>query len=362
MAKIMTSSNSGVEGASGYSFQRCCVIFLIFEDFEKLSSESYFICLEHHEDFLFAFLDEKGDLKKVDTYQAKKSRDDWEIDSDFCEIIGKMISVGKELLKDDHPKSSKYNHTLRFLTNRNISLKSKKKAKQKQQIIKVQVSNKSARYADLHQEIKTNIESRISEKIIDQAQLEKIEFHYIDLPQSYQGWQRVLTGLSTEHFGSSINDHEAIISTLMRLLQEIEQTYNDNNVVLLSNKSKRLTQTKIKETFEMFTESKKSFDFWRKYSEKLSEELDIKLPIRRKAKELLENCFDYFKDIQQIEYRKIYQFVKNRTDIDERHNSEANCIIDLYHCYRNEYSPRLENHMIAFAVIAAYVETRGMYA
>ena len=358
----MVSSNSGVDGASGYSFQRCCVVFLLFEDYESINLENYFICLEHHEDFLFAFLDEKGDLKQIDTYQAKKSRDDWKIDADFCEIIGKITAVGKELLKDDYPKSGDYKHTLHFLTNKKIVLTGKKEAKKKTQTEKIQVSNKSARYMDLHQDIKNNIEPRISKSILEGTQLDYIEFQYIDLPQSYSGWQRVLTGLSTEQFGSDVNDHEAVISTLMRLLQEIEQTYNDNNVVLLSDRSKRLTRNKINETFDMFTESKKSFDLWRMYSEKISKDLEIKLPIQRRAKELLENCFDYFKDIQQVEYRKIYQFVKSRTDIDELHVSEADCIVDLYRCYLSEYNPRLESHMVAFSVIAAYVETRGMCA
>lgn len=357
----MVSSNSGVEGASGYSFQRCCVVFLLFEGFETINLDNYFICLEHHEDFLFAFLDENGDLKKVDTYQAKKSRDDWKTDIDLCEIIGKMTSVGKELLNDSHSKSGDYQHTLNFLTNRNILLTSKKEKEIKQQKVKIQVSNKLKKYPELHDDIKKNIETKINKEILEKTQLENIQFQYIDLPQSYRNWQRGLKGLSIEHFGQEVNDHEAVISTLMRLLQDVEQTYNNNNLVLLSDPSKRITRKKINETFDMLTESKKSFDFWRKYSEQLSNDLNLKLPIRRRAKELLDNCFDYFKDIQQIEYRKVYKFVEKRTDIDENHTSEAECIVDLYKCYLNEFRPRLESHMVAFAVIAAYVETRGMY-
>ena len=239
---MMVSSNSGVEGASGYSFQRCCVVFLLFEDYETINLENYFICLEHHEDFLFAFMDSKGDLKKVDTYQAKKSRDDWKIGSDLCEIIGKMTSVGKELLYDTYPKSDDYRHTLNFLTNRNIVLKSKKEKGTKQQTEKIQVSNKSTRYVDLHEDIRNNIEPRISKSILEVTQLDNVEFQHIDLPQSYRGWQRVLTGLSNERFGAGVNDHEAVISTLMRLLQDVEQAYNDNNLVSLSDQSKRLTR------------------------------------------------------------------------------------------------------------------------
>ncbi|MFU2510193.1 hypothetical protein [Pseudoalteromonas sp. ASV78] len=357
----MISSNSGVEGGSGYSFQRCCVVFLLFEGYEELNIENYFICLEHHEDFLFAFLDENRHLKKIDTYQAKKSRDDWKTDNDLCEIIGKMTMVGKELINDPHDKSNDYQHTLNFLTNRNILLTSKKEKDVKQDKIKVQVSNRRKKYSDLTNKIKENIEPRICQSILERTQLKNVHFHYIDFAQSYQSWQRALKGLSIEHFGQEVNDHEAVISSLMRLLEDAEQTYNDDNKVLLSDLTKRVTKDKINETFNMFTESKKSFDFWRKYSEQISTELKLKLPIRRRAKELLENCFDYFKDIQQVEYRKIYKFVETRTDIDEKHISEADCIVDLYHSYQEEFQPRLENYMVSFAVIAAYVETRGMY-
>ncbi len=357
----MVSSNSGVEGGSGYSFQRCCVVFLLFEGYEAINLENYFICLEHHEDFLFAFLDENRHLKKIDTYQAKKSRDDWRTDGDLCEIIGKMTMVGRELINDPHDKTNDYQHTLNFLTNRNVLLTSKQEKGVKQDKVKIQVSNRCKKYSDLSGNIKKNIESRICKSILESTQLENIHFQYIDFAQSYQNWQRELKGLSIEHFGQEVNDHEAVISCLMRLLADAEQKYNDDNKVLLSDSSKRVTKNKINETFNMFTENKKSFDFWRQYSEQISNELNLKLPIQRRAKELLENCFDYFKDIQQIEYRKIYKFVETRTDIDERHVSEADCIVDLYHCYQKEFQPRLENYMVSFAVIAAYVETRGMY-
>lgn len=29
--------NAGVDGGSGYTFQRCCVVYLLFDDYEKLS-------------------------------------------------------------------------------------------------------------------------------------------------------------------------------------------------------------------------------------------------------------------------------------------------------------------------------------
>ncbi|HEI8453541.1 TPA: hypothetical protein SLE35_003365 [Morganella morganii] len=356
--------NAGVDGGSGYTFQRCCVVYLLFDDYEKLSSSSidYFICVEHHDDFLFAFFDENSNIQTINTYQAKKSRNDWKTDQEFCEIIGKISLVGNQLVKDTSPKSDGYKHVLSFLTNRNIHLQGKKTPKQKQQIEKIQISNTSVNYSDLHDEIKENIQKKlVNGRDSDFNQLPNITFNFIDLPQSYKGWKRVLTGLSIEVLGSSINDHEAVVTTLMSLLQDIELEYNDSGYVLLSDKSKRLTKQKVDETFNIFTESKKAFDFWRAHADALAECLTITLPIRRRAQELLDNCFDFFKDIQQLEYKKIYKYVSENKHVDEKHINETDCVIELYQNYIKENNSRLEKHMIAFAIIAAYVETRGIY-
>lgn len=359
------SINSGVEGGSGYTFQRCCVVYLLFDDYEKLNAETidYFICVEHHEDFLFAFVDENGSIKKIDTYQAKKSRSDWKTDQEFCEIVGKISLVGRALLNDTHPKVDTYSHTLSFLTNKNISLQSKKEKKKKQVSEKIQITNLSRSYIELHNEIKENIQSKLEDgKMADFTQLANLKFSFIDLPQAYKGWKTTLTGLSAQTLGKNVSVHEAVITTLMALLQDVELVYNNSGVALLTDKSKRLSKQKIKSTFAMFTESKKTFDFWRTHSEELSVNLQIKPPIKRKAKELLDNCFDFFKDIQQAEYKKIYKFVSDNIHIDEKHTSETECITELYQTFIHKHNPRLENHMVAFAIIAAYVETRGMYA
>lgn len=362
--KMSESVNSGVEGGSGYTFQRCCVVYLLFDEYQKLNSPSidYFICVEHHEDFLFTYIDENGIINSIDTFQAKKSRDDWKTDQAFCEIIGKISLVGNELINDRHPKSENYKHTLSFLTNRNIVLQGKKNKDKKQITEKIQISNISKNYPELHSEIKENIQSKLIDgKIADFNQLSNVKFSFIDLPQNHKGWKRVLTGLSTEVLGCKVNDHEAVITTLMALLQDVELTYNNAGYVLLADTSKRLTKQKIDSTFDIFTESKKAFSFWRTHADDLAKGLEIKLPIKRRAQELLDNYFDLFKDIQQVEYKKIYKFVSENTYIDEKHINEAECITELYQMYISSYNSRLEKHMIAFAIIAAYVETRGMY-
>ncbi|PVZ70621.1 dsDNA nuclease domain-containing protein [Pelagibaculum spongiae] len=238
----MISSNAGVEGSSGYSFQRCCVVFLIFDNQEELSQKNYFVCMEHHEDFLFAFLDEEGKIQNIDTYQAKKSSKDWSINTDLREIIGKITLVGKELLNDKHPKSDDYYHTLGFLTNKKISLKSQKEDNVRIETKTVSVSNLQANYSNLDPKIKKNILKGIDESLLEENQLENIRFQFIDLPQGYNGWQRTLTGLSHERFGKKINDHKAVIATLLQLLQNIEQHYNNGNIVSLTDTKKTFTK------------------------------------------------------------------------------------------------------------------------
>ena len=357
-----STSNSGVEGGSGYSFQKCCVVMLLLEQFQELKNKDYFICVEHHEDFLFGYLTDSGELKYIDTYQAKKSRDDWTTDNDFCEIIGKITKVGSEIMKDSFPKCSTYQHSLNFLTNKNIKLSSKRTKGKKQSVVKVQVSNNSVEYSALSRDIQENINSKICSSYSSfSSELENLKFQFIDLPQSNKGWYRVLESLSREVLGNAIEDHEATISTLIKLLQDIELTYNNNNEVLLSDNSKKLTKSKIMDTFSIFEEYKKSFTFWREHSQELATGLSLKLPIQRKAEELLKNCFDYFKDLKQPEYRKIYKYVENSTDIDEKHSSESECISEIYAEYMKNNKPRLAEHMVAFSVIAAYVESRGIY-
>ena len=358
---MANSSNSGVEGGSGYSFQKCCVVLLLLEGINELKKKNYFICVEHYDDFLFGFLSDSGELKSIDTYQAKKSNSDWGTDLKLCEIIGKITEVGCDIMNDKLPKHSAYYQTLTFITNRNIKLAGKDVESKKQAKIKVQAKNDCVSYSSLDIAIKDNIKSKICSKYNSfSSELTNVKFQVVDLPQTHQGWKRILESLSRETFGNKIEDHEATITTLIKLLQDVELTYNQNDIILLSDHSKRLTKDKIESTFSILKEYKKSFNFWRRYSDELSKKLSINLPYQRRAEVLLQNCFDYFKDLKQPEYRKIYKFVRDSIHIDEKHSSESDCIYEIYNKYISENKVRLERHMVAFSVVAAYVESRGI--
>jgi len=62
MATKNKYSNSGVDGAGGYEFQKHCALYIFLEKYEDIKDSKYFICLEHYEDFLFCYLDESGKI------------------------------------------------------------------------------------------------------------------------------------------------------------------------------------------------------------------------------------------------------------------------------------------------------------
>lgn len=355
----MTNSNAGVDGSAGYTFQKACVMYLIFDNFEHFKSKNYFIYLEHHDDFLFVYLNAQGIIEEIEAYQAKKATSDWSTDQELGEIIGKLTLVGESLRKDDHPKLETYSHKLTFITNRNISLCEKHKGRGKL-LEKIQASNTSASYKNLDEKIRENIKSKIVNYNYEEGEIDNVFFQFIDLAQTNKSWQERLLGKASKIFGEKVKDHAAALRTLKEMIDGIELTYNDGGVVSLGDKGKRIGKVEIDSTFKIINETAKSYDFWRNHSHQLKTSLNLKLPIQRKAYEHLENCFDYFKDINNIEHRRIYKFVEENTKIDEKHVSDADCIVELYDEFLKQHSTNLEDYIVAFSVIAAYVETRDI--
>lgn len=65
--------NSGTDSQTGYALQRNSALYLLVEKyFEKFHGKKYFICLEHHDDFLFCFLNNAYEAEKIEAYQSKK--------------------------------------------------------------------------------------------------------------------------------------------------------------------------------------------------------------------------------------------------------------------------------------------------
>ena len=132
MTETKTFANSGVENHNGMALQRNTAIFLLLKDYKvKFKDKKYFICLEHHDDFLFCFLNENDDVSLIEAYQSKKkSTAQWtltELLNNDQNIILKLLETGKRLHDDKRSKSSEYQHILYFSSNQNIQLRAKPK-------------------------------------------------------------------------------------------------------------------------------------------------------------------------------------------------------------------------------------------
>jgi hypothetical protein len=91
----------------------------LLDNFNSFINKNFFICIEHHDDFLFCY---KTDclvyINEIYAYQAKKlSGKIWTIDARFSEMVSKILLVGDNLKNDSFEKSEDYRHQLTFISN-----------------------------------------------------------------------------------------------------------------------------------------------------------------------------------------------------------------------------------------------------
>ncbi|BBG31178.1 hypothetical protein [Zymobacter palmae] len=364
-------ANSGVNGGAGYSFQKVCIIKLMFDNFEMFScsDNDYFIYVEHHDDFLFVYLDKNNRLYKLESYQAKKSSKKWTISNDFITIVNDIISVGINIDEDNSlEKSKEYGHKLYFITNEDVELSVTvdvtvdKKKKKKKHVKTVNCANHTCSYIELDDLIKNRIEKELSLlNNADSNQIRNVHFKRIDLPKQYKEWKDNLVGACYRLLGKKVEDHNAVIDTLMSLLSDVELKYNNRGEILLSDETKRLSKKDIDHAFNIFEIRKKSFAFWRENAMQLSKQLKISVTSQHRSIAYINIFFDLFKDNRQVEYRKIYKFVRENRHVDDNHYSVIDCIKELYESFISKETCSLPNDKVAFSIIAAYVETRKLH-
>lgn len=344
-------SNSGVDGTSGYEFQKHCALYIFLEQYNEIKDCKYFICLEHHEDFLFCFLTNEELIANIETYQAKKSSKKWTITKEFEEIIQKILEVGVDLKNDKALKSKDYFHNLHFLSNHEISLL-KTNSNKFQNIINER--NEEMKFDELHQEIKSKILSFTNTNT--KNELNFLIFKYIDFAKTHKSQQQQLVGLFSDIFGKNINDHKASIITLLSLFRNAENTLNQGNIISLMDKSKRVDSKQINETLNIITIKQKAFDDWKSKKDVYAPILKISVKEHKHFEVEFENAFDYFKDLEAVEHQKIFNFIK---------------IIDLSNCYTSEeglnkivkefsenQNTQFDQITIKAIILASYIQVR----
>ena len=349
--------NSGVHANTGMDFQKYCAIYIFLENYKKLNTQKYFIILEHLEDIVFGFLDDQNDLVKVETYQAKKSSNKWTIGESSLNIIQKITKTAQSIVDDPHPKSSVFSQENFFATNNVIELSYKIDKKTHTQI--VNESNDVYKYFHLCDELKQKICNghkfvSFSEENINN--LDTLHFKYIDLAKKSSSQKQQLQGMFENVFGKSINDYKAALDTFIYKLKQIETTFNQGNLALLSDSSKRLECEDINVFLSILTTKNKAYDFWRDRCDELCNALNVTI-FDRSAFELnYLISFDLFKDKKESEHQKILNFVKGDVSVLKTYTSDALCIKALVDSFRVKKTTVLSDIQFKSAIAAAYIE------
>jgi len=354
------SVNSGVQTNLGMEFQKHCTVYLLLDKYQTIKDKKYFIILEHLEDIVFGYIDENDLLSEIETFQAKKSTNKWSLNK-LLEILKKITEVSQTIIDDPIPKSKSFSQTNFFATNNTIELKSDK-IKEVTYTETINETKSDVRYSDLNSNIKDKIlkgNKDVTFSKIDKINLETLSLKFVDLTRTSKNQIEQLYGKSKVIFGNDIEDHKAAIDTLLLYLKSIESKFNQGGVALLSDKTKRIESKEINKVFNVLTKRKLAYDFWREKEKEICKALKITLLDRTLFELHYLNSFDKFKDLNESEHKKIFDFIENNKSIFGQHYDEGDCILEFYIEFNKTKTTTLRELQLKAVVSAGFVEIKS---
>ncbi|AKL96132.1 hypothetical protein CACET_c26870 [Clostridium aceticum] len=356
------TANAGVHGSTGFEFQKYCALYILFDKYKEIKNRKYFICLEHHDDFLFCYQSNDEFIESIDVYQAKKSSSEWNQGKELYEILKKMLDVGAALHNDNIPKWDNYYHNLEFTTNNSIKLNNGINRNGERITATINESNNRLKFIDLNEEIASKIETEVKKllgkNLVGLEELDNVSMAYIDLPKKDKQQKDSLVGFFNSLFGKKVSDHRAAVDTLLLLFREVENTLNNGNIVKLMDKSKRVSSDMVNEALNIITTKNMALELWRAEKKQACEKLGIVISERKKFEEDFCNSIDRFKDKQQVEHQKIFSFVYKNKNYLDNFIEEIDCIQAFYEDFKNNVNSLLAPITIKAAIYAAYIEVR----
>lgn len=364
------AANAGVDALTGFEFQRNCALYILLDNFNSLINKNFFICIEHHDDFLFCYKTNcLSYINEIHAYQAKKlSGKIWTIDARFSEMVSKILLVGDNLRNDPFEKSKDYKHQLTFISNTEIELKYSPTKKLKnegvtEQILKINEQNSSYLYDRLHENIKNKIEEKITEFCNDESsvfyreELGNLSIQWVDFPRTAARQKESLIGLMVRKF-PHIADAKAAIDVILNLFRDVETVYNQGQEICLLDPKKRVEGEEIKKIMNIIDSQQKAFDHWRATAQQFSIQFRIPLNIQRNHENYIINSFELLKDMSNYDYQVIKSFVRNN-DYTTQYFTIQDVLTAYVDSIRKSYPQNLTNIDTFFAVLCSYVECYG---
>lgn len=361
------AANAGVDALTGFEFQRNCALYLLLDNFNSFINKEFFICIEHHDDFLFCYkTDCLSYINEIHAYQAKKlSGKIWTIDSRFSEMVSKILLVGENLRNDAFEKSEDYKHQLTFISNTEIELKySPSKALKKEgiteQILRINEQNSICAYDELHKNIQNKIENKVTDicneesSVFHRKELSNLKIQWVDFPRTAAKQKESLIGLMSRKF-SHIADSKAAIEVILALFRNVETVYNQGQEICLLDPTKRVEGEEVKKVMNIIDSKQKAFDYWRSEAQQFSMKFRIPLSIQKNHENYILNSFELLKDMSNYDYQIIKDFVRNN-DYTTQYFSLQDALTAYVDNVRKSHSINLDNIDTFFAVLCSYVE------
>lgn len=370
MSTKKNAANAGVDALLGFEFQRNCALYLLLNDYDSFKGREFFLCIEHHDDFLFCYrTDCRSNIEEIRSYQAKKlSGSIWTINERFSEVIAKMLEVGNDLVSDPAPKSLSYNHELTFVSNTDIKLNYKPNANEKK-AGRIEITyllneqNCKCTYDSIPYEIKEKINKKVDsfckkEKInFHKSELDNLNIQWVGLPRRKNDQKDILVGLMCRKF-PHVSDPSAAVGLLLSLFREVEAVYNQGKVISLLDSSKRVEGDEIKKAIDIIETEQKTFKLWRDYSTELSRKFRVPISVQNSHENHIRNTFELLKDMNNNEHQIIKSFVR-----ENNYSMDYYSHTDMFDAYvsdiKSKNSINLNDIDIFFSTLCSFVEHHG---
>ncbi|MFL1417642.1 dsDNA nuclease domain-containing protein [Pseudomonas fildesensis] len=370
MTKKSKAANSGIDALLGFEFQRNCALYLLLDDYAHISSQEFFLCIEHHDDFLFCYRSDcRSNIEAIHSYQAKKlSGSTWTIDARFAEIIAKMLGVGNDLKNDSAPKCKSYTHKLTFISNTDIKLsfspKKEEKKNGKEEITHLlNEQNCMSPYNEIPEEIKNKIHEKVRDHCLEasiiyhETELCNLQIQWIDFPRNKNSQKDTLVGLMCRKL-PHVSDPSAAVELLLSLFRDVEAVYNQGKIISLLDRTKRIEGNEIKKAINVIETEQKTFKLWRAHSAELSRKFQVPVGIQSSHESRIKDTFELLKDMSNNEHQIIKNFIKQNN-----YSMSYSGYDDMFHAYvtsiKDKSSINLKDIDIFFAALCAFVEYYG---
>lgn len=380
-------ANAGVDGGTGYEFQKNCLLYVILSNYVELEGREYCVFMEHYDDFVICFF-ENGYLAEVYTYQAKKHSGDWTTSEIVPDVLYKICVSGAAARQDStFDRSNGYKQLLSFISNQRIKIKNNTIDNSNDEIYLKNLSesgvthckeliieqlkqaifierqrlglvDSSKQFLDWYKELSYEEKASFNQEVeCDPVyqEIENVRFIHIDMPGTNIRQVQLLRSMLVDACQGKIAFPDAAYNVLLKLITDSSTTYNTGGEITFNNFKKKISSSAINDCIGMLKNSSMAIKEWREKIDVYGKSLNIPIPKQKEFISELETSFEFLKDKSKIEHQQILELSKAEYEITTATNRE-DFINSVYKKYIETSATRLSETRIKAICYAASFE------